>query len=403
MEPEMKKMGKGTALATVILFAVFLLAFAAAFVILPDRTVSETENRTLQTFPEWDWERWTDGTFADEMNAYFADQFPMRDKWVALKGLSGILLGRNENNGVLLGADEQLGAYLFDACAGSSGYVEQTDGVSRALLEREAEALKNVNDAFREKEIPFTFLLAPRTLEVAVSSLAYPASAGEELLTSFYGLLPDDLNAPRIIPLLRERYEAGEYVMYRTDHHWTTRGAYAAYCALMESWGMGADILPENSFTVETVADFYGTAWSRAGLPFVGPDTLEIWTAKEGEPSYTVTDLDSGKELPGGLYSRSYLDGKDKYGVFLDGTHNRLLIRGDGTNGRETLLVAKDSFANCLIPFLARHFDLLVLNLSDGGDETNLTKYAEQYGCGRVLVLYGLENAVTSYRLTGLR
>ncbi len=403
METEERKMGKGTAWATAILFAVFMLAFAVAFVILPDRTVSETENRTLQTFPEWDLEKWKDGTFASEMNDYFADQFPMREDWVALKGLSGILLGRNENNGVLLGENEQLGTYLFDACAGSSGYVEQTDGVSRGLLEREAEALKNVNDAFREKEIPFTFLLAPRTLEVAASSLPYPASTGEELVASFYELLPADLNSPQIIPLLREKYESGEYVMYKTDHHWTTRGAYAAYRLLMESWGMEDAILPENRFSAEIVQGFYGTAWSRAGLPFVGPDTLEIWTAKEGEPVYTVMDLDSGKDLPGGLYSRSYLDGKDKYGVFLDGTHNRLLIREEVAGERETLLIAKDSFANCLIPFLARHFDLLVLNLSDGGDETNLTKYAEQYGCSRVLVLYGLENAVTSYRLTGLR
>lgn len=397
------RMGKGTAIAVIVLFALFLAGFAVAFVILPDRNVSETENRTLQTFPEWDWERWKDGGFASDMNDYFADQFPMREDWVALKGLSSILIGRSENNGVLLGADEQLGAYLFDACAGSEGYIEQTDGYSEALLRREAEALSNVNASFAQKGIPFTFLLAPRTLEVAASSFAYPESAGEKLIETFYGMLPDSLNAPAVIPKLKTMYEDGRYVMYRTDHHWTTRGAYEAYRELMKVWNMEADVLPESAFTVESVPDFYGTAWSRAGLPFVGPDTLELWTRTGGDPPYTVTDLDSGKELPGGLYSRSYLDGKDKYGVFLDGTHNRLLITDPGRAGRETLLIAKDSFANCMIPFLANHFDLLVLNLSDGGDETHLTKYAEQYGCSRVLVLYGLENALTSYRLTGLR
>ena len=58
------RMGKGTAIAVIVLFALFLAGFAVAFVILPDRNVSETENRTLQTFPEWDWERWKDGGFA---------------------------------------------------------------------------------------------------------------------------------------------------------------------------------------------------------------------------------------------------------------------------------------------------------------------------------------------------
>ena len=107
--------------------------------------------------------------------------------------------------------------------------------------------------------------------------------------------------------------------------------------------------------------------------------------------------------LPGGLYSRSFLEVKDKYAVFLDGTHNRLRITDSEGTGRETLLVAKDSFANCMIPFLARHFDIVVLNLSDGGDETNLSKYVEKYGCDRVLIVYGLENATTSYRLSGIR
>jgi len=393
-----------SAVLTTVLFCLFLVALLIAFLLTPDREVSEEENRTLQTFPEWTWEDWKDGTFADGINDYLSDQFPMRNGWVALKGLNELMTGKGGNNGVLVGENEQLGVYLFDACAGTDGYVSQTDGHSSLLLERECETISEMNGKLQEKGIPFCFLLAPRTIDVAASAFAYPDDGSKELIAEFYGLLSDGVNAPRVIPLLREKYEAGEYVTYRTDHHWTTKGAYYAYAEIMRSWGMESDVLPESAFTVERTEGFCGTTWSRLGLPFVGSDTLEIWKTGD-EDRYEVADVDSGKLLPGGLYSSSFLEGKDKYGVFLDGTHNRLTVtdrNGEGTE-RETLLVCKDSFANCLIPFLARHFDLVVLNLTGTGDETNLTKYCELYGCSRVLVVCGLENAVTSYRLTGLR
>ena len=73
-----------------VLFVLFLAGFLIAFLLVPDRTVSENENRTLQTFPEWTWEDWADGTFAGEMNDYFADQFPLREDWTAVKAGLGV-------------------------------------------------------------------------------------------------------------------------------------------------------------------------------------------------------------------------------------------------------------------------------------------------------------------------
>ena len=397
-----KKKPELSAVLTTVLFCLFTAGLFAAFLLFPDREYSENENRTLQTFPGWTASDHLDGTFGSEMNDYFADQFPMRNGWTAAKGIAELVAGKGENNGVLVGTNEQLAVYAFDACAGTEGYVPSTDGYSEKLIERECRALADMDEKLKKQGIPFCFLLAPRTIDVAASAFTYPDDGSRKLISDFYGRLPETVNAPEVIPLLREKYESGEYVAYRTDHHWTTLGAYYAYVEVMKSWGMEGEILPESAFTVSRTPNFYGTTWSKLGLPFVGPDVLELWETGD-EDRYLAEDLDSGHVLPGGLYSRSFLEVKDKYAVFLDGTHNRLRITDSEGTGRETLLVAKDSFANCMIPFLARHFDIVVLNLSDGGDETNLSKYVEKYGCDRVLIVYGLENATTSYRLSGIR
>jgi hypothetical protein len=61
---------------------------------------------------------------------------------------------------------------------------------------------------------------------------------------------------------------------------------------------------------------------------------------------------------------------------------------------RPRLLLARDSFANSMVPFLARHFDICMVNLSGG--VTNLSELANEYGCGRVLVVCNRENLITS-------
>ncbi|MBP5230734.1 MAG: hypothetical protein ILO68_03305, partial [Clostridia bacterium] len=246
-----------------VLFVLFLAGFLIAFLLVPDRTVSENENRTLQTFPEWTWEDWADGTFAGEMNDYFADQFPMREDWTAVKAMAELAAGKGGNNGVLVGENEQLAVYTFDACAGTDGYVSGTDGHSAYLVEKECEALAGLDASLREKNVPFCFLLAPRTIDVAASAFSYPDAGSLELLEEFERFLPEDLNAPSVIPELRRRYEAGEYVVYRTDHHWTTLGAYYAYEAVMRSWGMEEDVLPQSAFTADRTLSFYGTTWSK--------------------------------------------------------------------------------------------------------------------------------------------
>ena len=202
-----------------------------------------------------------------------------------------------------------------------------------------------------------------------------------------------------LLETFHEMHSRGEYVYYRTDHHWTTQGAYTAYAAVMESWGMGDEILPKEFFTVRVIPDFYGTTHSRSGMLFVLPDALEIWEASDGSDSnFTVTDEKGNIIIESGFISEKYLSEKDKYGAFLDGTHSVLFITNKEASergeSRPRLLLARDSFANSMVPFLARHFDICMVNLSGG--KTHLSKLAAEYECDRVLVVCNRENLITA-------
>ena len=169
----------------------------------------------------------------------------------------------------------------------------------------------------------------------------------------------------------------------------------------MRSFGMEKDVLPPSYFQKECIQEpFYGTNWSAGGMKFVHPDQLELWYGGD-ESIYTVTA--DGKTLDG-FYQRDHLTKKDKYSVFLDGTHDVVRIeRADGSK-RPVLLMVKDSFGNSIAPFLARHFDIVLLNLSSSrNDFTNVSVLAEDYGADRVLLVYTLENVITADKLCRLK
>ncbi|MBQ4113402.1 MAG: hypothetical protein IJD38_11450 [Clostridia bacterium] len=395
-------MNKKINMTVTALFLVLIFGFGIAFWILPDADFSPEENRPLQTFPAVNPQSWLDGKVSSQLITYYSDQFPLRNTWLSLHGLSELGLGRGESNGVLIGQNGQLAVRRFDAYLSRLERLEDTDYYSPAHVEKGLNALIALDETLTARGIPLCVLLAPRTIDVTVGDFPYPSTLPDRLDTVIQTTLREgDVNNVELLATFRQMHEEGGYVYYRTDHHWTTKGAYVAYAAVMKSWGLEHEILPEEAFTVRTVADFYGTTHSRAGLSFIPPDTLEIWE-REDDSRYTVFELSSDGTpktvIEAGFINEKYLTEKDKYSAFLDGTHRMLFIldkeTADRGESRPRLLLARDSFANSMVPFLARHFDICMVNLSGG--MTNLSELANQYGCSRVLVVCNRENLITS-------
>lgn len=396
---------------TSVLFTACIFAFAIAFVVTPDADFSEEENRSLTTFPKFTWERLMDGSFSSDINEYFADQFPARNALVGIKGVTETLFGKGENNGVLLGDDGQLAVRLFNAY---KSRLERTSDMDYYYTENVAVAVDALNAFAKSAEVPVAAILPPRTVDVAASAFDYPTEISDMLETQLAEtIVPEAGYLSDMRKRMQDRYDDSVYL--RTDHHWTTYGAYTAYLMLMQQWGMEDAIIPQESFSVEVIEDFYGTTWSKAGYKFVGPDTLEIWSLGneneftttcyaekqvKGEDGKPVKTKEAYKTFSGWL-NRDYLAKKDKYAAFLDGTHNEQTVFKNDGGDRERLLVAKDSFANTMVPFLAQHFDLVLVNLA--GRMTNLTEYIEEYGCDRVLIVYNWANLIENNNLAAIK
>ena len=386
-------------IAIVVCFVLLISITSIAFWLIPDKSFSARENRALQTLPRFDRDKLFSGALSSAYNDYFADQFVARDLLVTLKGGLELLSGKGENNGILMGNGGQLAKRLFSTARADGDAAEDSDVIDQEHLKN---AAKGINRAAENADVPFAVFLTGRTADVAASAFLYPTNASDKMLQTLRENVCENVNYLDLVPTYRERYESGEYVYYRTDHHWTTLGAYYAYCDILKAFGMENHIIPAANFQKETVAtNFWGTFASASGFHFVPSDTVELWFLGNEDDFLVTAD---GRALDGGFYNRAHLAGNDKYSVFLDGTHDVVTItKKDGQN-RPTLAVFKDSFANSVAPFLAQHFDLVLYNLSSPRtDYTDVTAYTKACNADAALVLYTLGNVIETDKMNRLR
>ena len=352
------------------LFCLFLGGLLVWHILLPDRAKSETENRTLAQFPEFSWESLKNGSFTEGVESYFADQFPLRDSWTGLKARAEQMIGKSEFNGVYLCGDT---------------LISKVDRPDETLVE------KNLSYVDRLRENAGTDVvlgLIPSAAEIWRDKL--PAGAESWDQTDLLARSGIDFRS-----ILSDH--ADEDIFYRTDHHWTSLGAYYGYTALMEA--LGREPLPITYFQANTVTDdFNGTLYSQSGIHWLAPDTMEFWVEDTG---LEVTSWRSGAPEPGGLYDRFYLEQKDKYSAFLGGNQPLCVIKNENNPDGGKLLLIRDSYSDALAPFLAQSFSEVHL-LDLRYYRASAARYAEENGIDHIAVLYSVQNFITDRNLVFL-
>lgn len=361
----------------IALFAAVLCIVTAASLLWPERGFSETENRFLNRKPQFSWSSLLEGTYGVDYDAYLSDQFPLRDQWVAFKTAADRLTLSQDSNGVYFAK----GGYL----------VEKFDSVDidAVLLGKNQERLTAFVDKYEKMlgDGHVKVMLAPSASQILTDRL--PAFAAPYDQKQIYGPLMEMLGTETVLDLetiLAEHKE--EYIFYRTDHHWTTDGAYLAYRLWAKS--MGQEPWEAESFLRERLTDdFHGTVQAKIGGGSQA-DEMYRWIPKE-KISYQVR-YDLGEERSESLYSLEALKTRDKYRVYLDGNHALTEIWADAAQGQgKRLLVVKDSFAHSFVPFAANHFEKTVmvdLRYYNG----SLEKLLEEEGITDVLFLYQAVN-----------
>lgn len=351
-----------------VIFMVLLLGLAGKEALSHQRTYSPVEKRELQTRPEISITKVLDGRFQKKYESYLRDQFPGRDHWVSFQTDMELFMGKNEIHNVYIGKNH----YLLEHYTEKEFDPQQISKNLQALEKFVGKAKQNAD---------VHVMMVPTKSWILREKL--PAFAPHYKEQKFYDALQQKLEKEDVLisvePVLDAHKE--EKIYYRTDHHWTTLGAWYAYEQYTKA--VGGDLQrAQGKKKFRCISkDFYGTTYAKINYARQA-DKIEIY---EPEDKLRVV-YNMGEKKTKTLYDVSFLKTADQYSVFTGGNQAVLEITGGIKNGK-TLLLIKDSFANSILPFLAEDYEKLVVvdlrQLNVSGD-----RLLEMFSPTDILILY---------------
>lgn len=370
----------------VISFVGTLFLFSLLFFLLPHQRFSELENRYLQGVPKLSLETILSSDFSTEAESYVTDHFPFRNQWLWVKSVSEQARLQQENNGIYKGKEEYL--------------LEKFLPPDYEKLQEYIEAVNIFAD--KHPDVHTTLMLAPTSVGMYPGHLPWLApSYPQEKVNEFVGQhLEKEITYLDGFDFLRPH--ASESIYYRTDHHWTTYGAYLAYAAYAKEKGWQP--LSQQDFNIQTVSDsFLGSYHTRGQFQGVTPDTIEVYFPRE-QAATEVFIADTNETLTS-MYDESFLEKKDKYSYFLGGVHALMSIKTDldpQQIDQEKLLVIKDSYAHSMIPFLTNHIpEIHVIDIRYYNG--SIAEYMEENEIKDVLYLFNTSTFVEESSLLKLK
>lgn len=369
-----------------VVFLIFIYGMALWFLFSPKTDYSSSEKRYLQKFPDANVEKVLSGEFGSEFETFFADQFPQRNTWVGLNAYTALAEGNNGASGVY----NCKNGYLINKPVSTDNSLDKNVGA--------------VVDFAKTIDAPTTVMLVPSTGYIA-----------DDVLPTFRDKYNDDEDISRISSTLskekigfvdlRERfkseYKNGSQLYYKTDHHWTTKGAYTGYQELCKA--LGITPIDDSTLKKDSYPDFYGTTYSSSGFWLTPPDNIEIWSNPKNSDKNISVKITEGANIKtsGSMYFTDHLKEDDKYPVFIDGNH--ALTEITNTNAKNgTILLIKDSFSHSLAPFLAENYSKVVL-VDLRYYKESVSQLVSTYNPEQVVVLYGIDNLATDTDIVWLK
>ena len=352
------------------LLAVVLLVFGLVNLLHTKRDFSENENRKLQAYPALTAASVLDGSFMSKLQSAFADQFFARDHWISAKLRIDQLLGQKESNGVYLCQDNYL--------------IEIPEAPDPAVLDRTLSAMKEF--AAKHDDLRMTAMIVPNASLVMREYLPANAPAHnqqEDLFTVNQALSPCMQYADVTLAL---KAHVRDGVFYRTDHHWTSLGAYYGYRTIADTMNLEAKDISEMSDTTVN-SDFYGTLYSKVPLFWLKGDEIHTYVSDNGVnvKAFNGKDWSDSK-----LYFDENLNIKDKYTYFLGQNEPLIVINAENTD-KPKLLIIRDSYSDSLAPFLTQNFSEIHL-LDPRYYKLSVADYVADNNIDSVIICYSLSN-----------
>ncbi len=359
------------------LFLILIVNF-----IVPDKEQSDQENRMLDTMPSLSLASIMNGDFMEQWESYMSDQFVGRNLWRGLKVSLDRIGGSKMENGVYIGKDGQL--------------LEDIAVPDNELFTDNINAVKSFADTY--SNTPTTVMLIPDAASILSDSL--PAFATVEDQRQMFSMvergLGDSVNWVDAYSALNKHKT--EKLYYKTDHHWTTQGAFYVFQEAAAGLGIDGDV--SDNYVSYTVTDsFNGVLASKSGVGLDEKEQIDIYVPTEGDDDVIVNYVDEAKKRTS-LYDSSKLETRDKYGVFFGGNTSVMDIRTVSTS-QKRLLVVKDSFADCFIPFLTPYYREIVV-VDPRYYSGTMTEIMDTYRITDILILYSGNTFMTDNNLSGV-
>ena len=207
-------------------------------------------------------------------------------------------------------------------------------------------------------------------------------------IKSTYGMMDSSVTTVDCMGLMDQH--AGEYMFYRTDHHWTSLGAYYASAAYCQANGLTPWTLDSYDTVVRT--GYTGSLYMYGNHPAELTANPDYSVARFPHVGYSMVYYRDGVQYNGQAVNGGV---SDYAGMFLCGDQPLTVITTDNKNGK-TLLVFKESYGNAFVPYMIDYYErIVVVDIRE--DVGSVSGIISQYGVTDTLIINNCQ-AATSLR-----
>ena len=415
-------------------FLVLTVLTVVSFIVPLRPTQSYTEKRNLAEFPEFSWEALTSGSYFDDITLWFSDTFPGRESWISLSSNLKSLHGYSEIaiSGVVTESDAipvptettappatepaetapeeteatepteteptepeptewgGIDAGEFDLTPGAviqiGDSLFNSLGFSRVESDKYIDVLNKFGAVMAEKGVKVISAPPPTAIGIMIEGQYLEqlnCARQDEIINYLHAGMSDDVikvdTFSAIVP------HNSEYIYFRTDHHWTARGAYYSYRAVCEALGYTPAELSD--YEEWDQGQFIGSLGGQASRPnAVRWDNVYAYIP-QGDITCTITDEYNSTFEGALLADMTNRNVNEKYLTFLSGDDPITQVTNHDLPDAPNCVVVKDSFGNCFVPFLSQNYhNVYAIDYRKYG-AMNLQKFCEEYDIDDVIVM----------------
>ena len=396
---------------TIVIFIIGLAFFARP-------TRSENEKRELTPFPTFTLESFLNGEYTAQISLWFSDTYPLREQMIsansAIQSLYGIkdeqVIGGGDADDIPSGpadiefnptddgkGDTFEGTYINGDTAYQLYFFNKQNSDSYVALINEFAAQVEGKAQVYDMIVPLHYQIA--LSEETVKK--YNASDCGEAIKYMYGNLSGGIKSVDVLPNLLRHND--EYLYFRTDHHWTARGAYYAYLAFCKEKGI--EPTPLDNYKRLQFDGFLGTFYANAKQPAAmknNPDYVEAFVPIGTNREDVYDGNGNYVDWYAIVYSRAdKYDAANKYLAFMGGDHPLTEIHNPNIADGSSIVVIKESYGNAFVRFLVDSYEYVyVIDYRQWSG--NLSDFVIENGIDDVLFLNVVSNTSTSARLKEL-